>query len=129
MKESESISDFCSRLMAVVNQLRRYGKEVDDVRASKDLDSMTVEQLEGSLLAHEVKMKRRKEEPLKQLLKTQTSFKGFEGEKCYKRNGKWRDHGGCGGRGKGRSYTNKFNNEDKSHQPFRGRGRGQRGRR
>ncbi|KAH0723798.1 hypothetical protein KY289_006842 [Solanum tuberosum] len=69
------------KLMVVVNQLRRYEDEVDDVRAvekilrsltpkfdyvvcaieeSKDLDFMTVEQLEGSLLAHEEKMKRRK---------------------------------------------------------------------
>ncbi|XP_049355705.1 uncharacterized protein LOC125820309 [Solanum verrucosum] len=148
MKESESTSDFCSRLMAVVNQLRRYGKEVDDVRAvekifrsltpkfdyvvcvieeSKDLDSMTVEQLEGSLLAHEEKMKRRKEDPLEQLLKTQASFKGFKGEKSYKGNGQWRGRGGCEGNGRGKSYTNKFNNEDKSHRSFRGCGRGQRG--
>ncbi|KAH0776448.1 hypothetical protein KY290_007859 [Solanum tuberosum] len=108
IKETESISDFCSRLMAVVNQLRRYEEEVDDVRAvekilrslapkfdymvcaieeSKDLDSMMVEQLVGSLLAHEEKMKRRKEEPLEKLLKTQASFKVFEGEKSYKGNG------------------------------------------
>ncbi|KAH0683048.1 hypothetical protein KY289_020800 [Solanum tuberosum] len=110
MKESESILDFCSKLIAVVNQLRRYGEEVDDVRAvekiirsltpkfdyvvcaieeSKDLDSMTVEQLEGSLLAHKEKIKRRKEEQLEKLLKTQASFKGFEGEKSYKGNGQW----------------------------------------
>ncbi|XP_015166980.1 uncharacterized protein [Solanum tuberosum] len=134
--------------MTVVNQLRRYGEEVDDVRVvekilrsltpkfdyvvraieeSKDLDSMTVEQLEGSLLVHEEKMKRRKEESLEQLLKTQTSFKGFEGEKNYKGNGQWRGRGGHGGRGRRRSYTNKFNNEDKSHQSFRGRDRGQQG--
>ncbi|KAH0745848.1 hypothetical protein KY285_007505 [Solanum tuberosum] len=79
LKESKSFSDFYSRLMVVVNQLRRYGEEIDDVRAvekilrsltpkfdyvvcaieeSKDLDFMMVEQLEDSLLAHEEKMKR-----------------------------------------------------------------------
>lgn len=85
IKKSEFISEFCSRLMVVVNQLRNYGEEVDDVRVvekilrsltpkldyvvciieeSKDLDSMVVEQLKCSLLAHEEKMKRRKKEPL-----------------------------------------------------------------
>ncbi|XP_016544320.2 uncharacterized protein LOC107844406 [Capsicum annuum] len=133
--------------MAVVNQLRKYREKVDDVRVvekilcslapkfdyvvcaieePKDLDSMTVEQLEGSLQARKEKMKRRKKEPLEQLLKTQASFKNFGGEKSYRGNEQWRDHGCRGGRGRAKSYVNKFKNEDKNHQTFRGRGRGQR---
>ena len=69
-------------------------------------------------------MKGRKEELIDQLHKTHVSFKGFEREKSYKGNGQWKGRGGRGGRGRGRSYTNHFNNEDKGHQSFRGRGRG-----
>ncbi|KAF3617813.1 hypothetical protein FXO38_33759 [Capsicum annuum] len=69
----------------------------------------------------------RKEEPLEKFLKTQTSFKDFGGEKSYRENGQWRGHGCRGGLGRGRSYINKFNNDDKNHLTFRGRSRGQRG--
>ncbi|XP_070014699.1 uncharacterized protein [Nicotiana sylvestris] len=107
MKESECISDYFSKVKAVVNQLRRYGEDIEDVRMvekilltltpkfdfvvcaieeSKDLDSMMVEQLEGSLQAHEEKIKRRQEVPLEQHLKTQASFKDYRGETSYRGN-------------------------------------------
>ncbi|XP_070006070.1 uncharacterized protein [Nicotiana sylvestris] len=115
MKESECISDYVSKVKVVVNQLRRYGEDIEDVRVvekiirtltpkfdfvvcaieeSKDLDSMMVEQLEGSLQAHEEKIKRRKEVSLEQLLKTQASFKDYGGKTSYRGNGQGRGRGG-----------------------------------
>ncbi|XP_070041521.1 uncharacterized protein [Nicotiana tomentosiformis] len=94
------------------------------IEESKDSNSMTVEQLEGSLQAHEEKIKSRQEVLLEQLLKTQASFKDYGGEKSYRGNGRSR---GRGGHGRGRSNGNNFNNEVKIHQTFRGRSRCQRG--
>ncbi|XP_070041412.1 uncharacterized protein [Nicotiana tomentosiformis] len=145
MKESECILDYCSKLKVVVNQLRRYGENIEDVRVVekiistltpkidfvvcaieeyKDLDFMMVEQLGGSLHAHEEKIKRRQEVPLEKLLKTQASFKDYGGEKSYRGNRRGR---GRSDLERGRSNGNNFNNEVKIHQTFRGHGRGYRG--
>ncbi|XP_070040281.1 uncharacterized protein [Nicotiana tomentosiformis] len=118
MKESECILDYCSKMKAIVNQLRRYGEDIKYVRVvekilrtltpkfdfvvcaieeSKDLDSMMVEQLEGSLQAHEEKIKRTQEVSLEQLLKTRVSFKDYGGEKSYRGNGHGRSRGSHGG--------------------------------
>ncbi|XP_019258901.1 PREDICTED: uncharacterized protein LOC109237095 [Nicotiana attenuata] len=80
MKESECISDYYSKMKVVVNQLRRYGEDIEyvpvvekiirtlipkfdfmvcSIEESKDLYSMMAEQLEGSLQAYEEKIKRR----------------------------------------------------------------------
>ena len=91
MKETEVIAEYHTKVMTVVNQLRRNGEEITDVRVmekvlrslntkfeiiattieeTKDLENMTIEQFIGSLQAYEEKKKRKMEqtETVEQLL-------------------------------------------------------------
>ena len=81
MKESESISDYFTRVLTVVNPMKTLGETIPNVnvvekihlsfntkfnhlvvamKESKDLETMTVDELNGSLQAHEERMNRGK---------------------------------------------------------------------
>jgi gag-polypeptide of LTR copia-type len=83
MKENESIGDYFTRILAVVNQMKSLGEKIEDMRViekilrslnakfnhvvvaieeSKDIDSMMVDKLNESLVAHDERMKRNQKE-------------------------------------------------------------------
>jgi predicted GNAT family acetyltransferase len=96
MKESETVSDYITRLQTVVNQLNRNGETVTDARVvekilrsltdkfenivcaieeSKDLSTLSVEELAGSLEAHEQRKMKKKEEAIEEAHQTKESIK------------------------------------------------------
>nr|XP_027190971.1 uncharacterized protein LOC113786771 [Cicer arietinum] len=100
MKDSESVSDYCSKVKTIVDQMKRYRDEIEDVlveekiirflthkfnyvvcviEEAKYFDSMSIEELEGSLQAQEERMKKGKKESLEQVLKIKASLKDDRG--------------------------------------------------
>ncbi|PRQ38021.1 putative RNA-directed DNA polymerase [Rosa chinensis] len=120
MKSGESVTDYFSRVMMVANDMRNYGENMQDVKIvekilrtltdkfnyivcsieeSKDIDHLSVDELQSSLLVHEQKF--RKGNSDEQVLKVTS----------VERLGPNREEDGFEGRGRGRGV-------------FRSRGRG-----
>ncbi|XP_075634654.1 uncharacterized protein LOC142607088 [Castanea sativa] len=83
MKSGESVSDYFSRTMSIANKMRIHGDKMADatiiekilrsmttkfnyvvcsIKESKDTDSMSIDELQSSLLVHEQKMNRQDKE-------------------------------------------------------------------
>jgi hypothetical protein len=95
MKECESMHDYFSNMLDVVNQIRRFGENLSDqkvvekilrsmpmkydqmvaaIEESKDLSVLTVDELFGSLQSHEDRMKRYEENSTENAFYTKLHF-------------------------------------------------------
>ena len=80
MRSGEKVTEYFSRVMIVANKMRIYGEDMQDVKVvekilrsltekfnyvvcsieeSKDIDALTVDELQSSLIVHEQKFQRR----------------------------------------------------------------------
>ncbi|GKU93862.1 hypothetical protein SLEP1_g7421 [Rubroshorea leprosula] len=62
MKKGETVTDYFSRTMAIVNKLRAHGDRTQD--GANDLDEMSLDELESSLLVYERKLNRQDKDEL-----------------------------------------------------------------
>lgn len=135
MKTGESVTYYFSRTRAIVNKMRIHGDKTEDVtivekslgsmtpkfnyvvcsiEESKDVDTLSLDELQSSLMLHKHKMNQ--QEPQEQALKVATENVSLAGR------GRGRGRGRSGGRG---SNNNREHNQHQQHQAQgRGRGRG-----
>ena len=128
MKETESIAEYFTRTTSIVNQMASNGEILEDARVvekilrslpqkfdyvavaieeSRGLSTLSLEELQGTFKAHEIRINQRKPPSSDQALKSQVISTGGRGRGFY-----------CGrGCGRGGNFRGKGSN-------FRGRGRG-----
>ncbi|KAL6322426.1 hypothetical protein AAG906_008081 [Vitis piasezkii] len=146
MKPGESVSDYFSRTMAIINKMRIHGEKMEDVTViekilrsmtpkfnyvvcsieeSKDLDELSIDELQGSLLVHEQKIIQEDKE--EQALKASTNNNALTMNRSADRGrGKGRGVRGVRDGGRGRGGRGNFRvDEDQPDFQNRGRGRNQ----
>ncbi|KAL4581072.1 hypothetical protein LXL04_017280 [Taraxacum kok-saghyz] len=128
MKGGETVTDYLGRVMVISNDMRNAGEDMSDVKIvekvlrtmtesfnfvvctieeSKDIDTMTVDELQSSLLIHQQKIRRKTNE--EHVLKVETDHSTGRGR------GRGRGNSFRGrGRGRGRSQNENKPQFDKS---------------
>ncbi|KAK8934328.1 hypothetical protein KSP39_PZI014550 [Platanthera zijinensis] len=149
MQSSEKIWDYVTRLWTLTNEMKHNGETIDDVslmekllrsmskkfyhvvvaiEESKDLNLMSVDELVGSLQAHEYRMLQDEEElsGLGKALQTQFNFgeSSGRGGGHQGRGYQGRDRGRRGGRDQGRNQGHRREAEQPQGGRHEGRGRG-----
>ncbi|CAL5336102.1 unnamed protein product [Camellia sinensis] len=142
MKVGESVTDYFARTMAIVNKMRIYGDKAEDVtivekilrsmtpkfnfvvcsiEESNDVDELSIDELQSSLLVHEQKINQQEKE--EHALKVSS-----ENHSTPSKVDKGRGRGRGRGRG-GRDNNDRGNQQQNHHQnnQFQGRGRGRGG--
>ncbi|KAK3003670.1 hypothetical protein RJ639_018271 [Escallonia herrerae] len=139
MKDGESITSYCARTIEISNKMRFHGEKMEDVtivekilhslttkfdyvvcsiEESKDIDALSLDELQSSLLVHEQKMNRSSaiEE---QALKTSTYIHSSNSRGRGRGKGRGRGRGDRGNRDGSRHFK-----ADDDHFEGKGKGRG-----
>ena len=143
MKPGESVSNYFSRTMAIINKMRTHGEKMEDVTViekilrsmtpkfnyvvcsieeSKDLDELSIDELQGSLLVHEQKIIQEDKE--EQALKASTNNNALTTNRSADRGrGKGRGVRGVRDGSRGRGGRGNFK-ADEDQLDFQNRGKG-----
>lgn len=146
MKTGESVSDYLTRTMAIVNKMRIHGDKMEDVivvekilrtmtpkfnyivcciEEAHNIDELSVDELQGSLLVHEHKLNQQEKEKEEQVLKASTDSNPKPRGERGRSGSRGRGRGRCGNdRGTQQQYQNQDNYFHDSHGRGRGGGRG-----
>ncbi|XP_014617071.1 uncharacterized protein LOC114368138 [Glycine soja] len=150
MEENEGIGDFFGRLQVLTNSMKGYGEKFTDliliekvlrslnpkfdhivvaIEESKDLESMSIDELQGSLEAHEQRLQERNNcntKLVETALQAQQNPKNSGNESSRGKRGRFKNSRGIGNHGS-REHSDQKNNGNQSsnrggHIGNRGRG-------